>query len=119
MGQESDWLMRQINDLASGLGYIISRGKGGSESEIIFPQKEEEKLPHKNELQKLIDDHQYSQAAERLLQLRYAMEEEDFLRLGVWFYQKLNRLDNQELTKGNFSRQEIVSGLAKLKDMDF
>ena len=58
MGQESDWLMRQINDLASGLGYIISRGKGGSETEIIFPQKEEEKLPHKDKLQRLINNHQ-------------------------------------------------------------
>ncbi|WP_405076727.1 DUF6483 family protein (plasmid) [Ligilactobacillus acidipiscis] len=119
MGQESDWLMRQINDLASGLGYIISRGKGGSETEIIFPQKEEEKLPHKDKLQRLINNHQYSQAAERLLQLRYAMEKEDFLRLGVWFYQTLNHFDDQELTKGNYSRQEIVSGLTKLKDMDF
>lgn len=62
---------------------------------------------------------QYGQAADRLLQLRYAMKEEDFIRLGVWFYQTLNRFDDQELTKGNYSRQEIISGLTKLKDMDF
>lgn len=117
MNYESDWITRQLKSFAQGLGYVFSKGKGGGETEIVFPQKQEKLLPHQDELQQLIDAHHYAQAAKRLWNLQYAMPEQDFVKLGVWFYGTLNGYSNQELIDGNYSRNQILVGLNGLKNM--
>jgi hypothetical protein len=113
---ENDFILRQIRAFAEGLGYILSHGKGGqSEAEIVFPEKQEQKLPYQNELQELIDKKQYADAAKRLLSLQYAMTEAQFMKLGIWFYSELNEYSDDQLVEGNFSKQSIITGLNQLK----
>lgn len=113
---ENDFILRQIRAFAEGLGYILSHGKGGqSEAEIVFPEKQEQKLPYQNELQGLIDKKRYADAAKRLLSLQYAMTEAQFMKLGIWFYSELNEYSDDQLVEGNFSKQSIITGLNQLK----
>ena len=116
MQDESDWLMRQLNAFAAGLGATLSRNKGGT-TEIVFPQHQDKPLPHQVALMQLIETHAYAQAAERLLALRYAMTEAEFLKLGIWFYATLNRFDDHDLANGGLTRAALVSGLAQLKQL--
>ncbi|MCT3398098.1 DUF6483 family protein [Lentilactobacillus hilgardii] len=116
MRDENDFILRQIRAFAEGLGYILSHGKGGqSEAEIVFPEKQEQKLPYQNELQGLIDKKQYADAAKRLLSLQYAMTEAQFMKLGIWFYSELNKYSDDQLVEGDFSKQSIIAGLNQLK----
>ncbi|MBQ0837080.1 hypothetical protein KBP51_11640 [Lactiplantibacillus pentosus] len=117
MQDESDWLMRQLRAFATGLGYTLSRRKGG-ETQVVFPELQDKPLPHQVELTQLIDKHAYAQAADRLLALQYAMTAAEFLKLGIWFYATLNRFDDQNLASGGISRASLVAGLAQLKQLD-
>lgn len=74
MQAESTWLMRQLHASATGLGYTLSRHKGGT-TEVVFPQDQDQPLPHQVELVQLIDRKAYAQAAQRLLALQFAMTE--------------------------------------------
>ncbi|GAF36222.1 DUF6483 family protein [Lentilactobacillus farraginis] len=117
MQDESDFILRQIRAFAEGLGYILAHGKGGhSQTEIIFPARQEQKLPHQTELQSLIDKKQYAGAAERLLSLQYAMTDDQFTALGIWLYASLNELSDAQLLEGGFSKKSIIAGLNQLKE---
>ena len=59
MQDESDWLMRQLHAFATGLGYTLSRHKGGT-TEVVFPQNQNQPLPHQVELAQLIDRKAYA-----------------------------------------------------------
>lgn len=114
MQDENDYLMRQIKAFAEGLGYLLSKRKNDTDTEIVF-HMDEPLLPHQTELQKLISAKQYSEAATRLLNLRYAMPETTFLKLGAWFYDTLNRRSTADLNQHGYSRQAIVAGLKQLQ----
>lgn len=92
MQDESDWLMRQLHAFATGLGYTLSRHKGGT-TEVVFPQDQ----------------------AQPLLALQFAMTEAEFLKLGIWFYATLNQFDDQSLAAGGISRASLVAGLEQLQ----
>ena len=79
MQDESDWLMRQLHAFATGLGYTLSRHKGGT-TEVVFPQDQDQPLPHQVELAQLIDRRAYAQAAQRLLALNSCSSEFGFMR---------------------------------------
>lgn len=117
MEYEGDFILRQIKTLADGLGVALAHGKNGGQTEIIFPAALGQKLPFQPELQGLITQQHYAQAAHRLLQLRYALPENEFLKLGVWFYGQLNQLSADELAAGRYSKQNIVAGLRQLEQL--
>jgi len=116
MQNESDYIMRQIKAFAEGLGYMLSKNKNNTDTEIVF-HMDEPLLPHQFELQQLIDKKQYAAAAKRLLSLRYAISETDFFKLGVWFYDTLNQRSDTELQRNNYSRAAIVAGLKQLQEL--
>ncbi len=116
MQNESDWIMKQIRSFAEGLGVVLSNAKG-TQTEIIFPQKEEQVLPHQAELKNMLQNKQYVSASKRLLALQYAMPEKDFLKLGIWFYDNLNQHSDSELQKNHYSRASIITGLKQLEKM--
>lgn len=115
MEDENDWIMRQINSFARGLGVTLSKGKA-EEIEVVFPQKEAEKLPHQTEIEKLLDEKQYAKAAHRILQLQYGLSETNFVKLGTWFYSKLS---GKEL-RGNsqITAESLTVGLKKIEKFD-
>ena len=117
MTEEDDWIMRQINSFAQGLGYLLAQRKGAAQTEIIFPAKEAQNLPHQAELQRLINQEAYGAAAARLLKLRYAMTEPKFMALSLWFYNTLNQYNDTQLQAGQYSKQAIVAGLKQLEQL--
>lgn len=118
MENESDWIMRQLHAFADGLGYVLAHGSKSGKTAIVFPQAQAEKLPHQAELADLIAKQQYAAGAQRLLKLQYALPEQDFMKLGVWFYDTLNQLNDDELKAGEFSRSSIVAGLKQLAELE-
>ncbi|WP_137629344.1 DUF6483 family protein [Lactiplantibacillus daowaiensis] len=114
MAEESDYILRQIHSLAEGFGYLLSRAKDSNNTEIVFPGTSGPDLPHQVELRALIADHRYQVAATRLVKLRYAMTEDQFFKLALWFYQTLNGFDEATLQAGDYSKASIVAGLKQL-----
>lgn len=115
MAEESDFILRQIHSLAEGFGYLLAHAKDSNNTEIVFPGTVGPALPHQAELRQLIHDQQYQQAATRLLKLRYAMTEDQFFQLALWFYQTLNHYDDATLQAGHYSKASIVAGLKQLE----
>ncbi|GLB46265.1 hypothetical protein WR164_02440 [Philodulcilactobacillus myokoensis] len=109
--EDDDWLIRQLKQSAKGIAEIFS-GKNDGDSKIIFHQENKMKLPHQREINDLIKKHQYSKAANRLLDLKYAMSENDFQKLGIWFYSKLNHKD---FNVKDYSRSSLLAGLEQIK----
>lgn len=117
MTEENDWIMRQINSFAQGLGYMLAQRKGDAPTEIIFPVKAAQNLPHQDELQHLINQQAYGAAAARLLKLRYAITEPKFMALSLWFYNTLNQYNDAQLQAGHYSKQAIITGLKQLEQL--
>ncbi|MFR0554377.1 DUF6483 family protein [Loigolactobacillus coryniformis] len=116
MQNESDYIMRQIKAFAEGIGYMLSKYKNNTDTEIVF-HLDEPLLPHQSELQQLIAKKQYATAAKRLLSLRYAMPEMEFFKLGVWFYDTLNQRSDTKLQQNHYSRAAIIVGLKQLQEL--
>ncbi|MCH4165440.1 MAG: DUF6483 family protein [Lentilactobacillus diolivorans] len=114
MLEDNDFIIRQIRAAAEGMAYILGHGKSTGRTEIVFPQDQRQKLPHQNELQQLIDQHQYAQAAERLLKYQRTMADQDFVKLGNWFYDQLNSSNRSNRPDGMLSKQTIIAGLRQL-----
>ncbi|KRK87006.1 DUF6483 family protein [Lentilactobacillus sunkii] len=115
MEQDEDFLTRQIRSIGAGLGYMIG-GKDGGGSQIIFPKKQSELLPHQGDLQKLIDEQRFGEAADRLTRLEFTIAGEQYFNLCLWFFTSLNQYTDNELRAGGYSKIQIYDQLAKLKD---
>lgn len=114
MLEDNDFIIRQIRAAAEGMAYILGHGKSTGRTEIVFPQDQRQKLPHQNELQQLIDQHQYAQAAERLLKYQRTMADQDFVKLGNWFYDQVNLSNHTNHPSEDLSKQTIMAGLRQL-----
>ncbi|BDR58802.1 DUF6483 family protein [Xylocopilactobacillus apicola] len=114
---EKDWIVRQVKSFAQGLGYLLGHGKSNPGSEIVFPKEYSAPLPHQKDLQKLIDQRQYQQSVTEFKGLRYAMEEELYLKLGNWLYSNLSRLDEDQLQAGHFSKAQIDAEVEELSQI--
>ena len=64
-------------------------------------------------LKKLVDDHQINEAEDILYEYA-APFNPDILKVGLFFYYDLNRLDDEELEEAEFSREEVKEGLQEL-----
>ncbi|MFT8401131.1 MAG: DUF6483 family protein [Lentilactobacillus diolivorans] len=117
MLEDNDFIIRQTRAAAEGMAYILGHGKSTGRTEIVFPQDQRQKLPHQNELQQLIDQHQYAQAAERLLKYQRTMADQDFVKLGNWFYDQLNSSNRSNRPDGMLSKQTIIAGLRQLRQL--
>lgn len=115
MQQDEDFLTRQIRSIGSGLAYMIGgKDKGGSQ--IIFPKKESEQLPHQNDLQALIDHGKFGEAAEHLSKLEFTVSGEKYFSLCLWFFRTLNQYTDAQLRKGDYSKIKIYDHLSRLQE---
>lgn len=112
--EENDVLLRQIKAFAQGLGYLLGKGNGNPGNEIVFPQKEDQKLPNQEQLERFIGDGALHEATGFLFSRRYAMSEEKFIALGTWYFGELNNMSDTQLVQDNYSRYEIELGLEQL-----
>lgn len=114
MQEENDVLLRQIKAFAQGLGYLLGRGNGNPGNEIVFPQKEAQKLPNQEQLEQFISDGTLHEATRFLFSRRYGMSEEKFIALGTWYFGEINNMSDTQLMQDNYSRHEIELGLEQL-----
>lgn len=115
MSYHQDWLMQQIEAITATLKYVIS-GKG----EHILQEEIKAPTPMGEDglyiqLQALVRQGHICEAEDLLYE---HLEEPDSrtFETARRFYEDLNRLSDETLREGNFSREEILEGLQNLCD---
>lgn len=116
MAEETDFLLRQIKGIAGSMGYILGKKEEGMEAAVIFPA-DKPPLPYQDVLRGLLHDHQYQEALTKFDQIRYAMEEDDYVKLGLWLYTALLQLPAKERTAAGLSIAALQKGLNQLAAM--
>ncbi len=77
----------------------------------------EELVDLKLELKNSIKEKKLKQAQEKLFeQIKLKNKSHDVLRVGFWFYLKLNELDDETLKEGGLVRQDVLNGMKKIEE---
>lgn len=80
----------------------------------------EENLDFKKELQKYIEEKQFKQGNDLLFEkIKEKDYGDDMLRVGAWFFFKLNNLDEEKLKEGGFEKRDIADGMKKIEEYVF
>lgn len=109
MALKQDWLMKQIQELVNFLIFLIFGIEGEGEHLSEREKAMEENSPLYRQMVALIHEGEIGKGEDMLFD---AMEEgEDVFDLGILFYSRLNRLSDEELEQGGFSRREILEGM--------
>ena len=110
---QQDWLMRQIEGLSAFLAFVLlGRREGGPHQEETGEVLEQgDTLPPA--LEALVAAGELGRAEDLVFD---ALEEGEprALETAVGFYARLNTLTDRELEAGDFSREEILSGLREM-----
>lgn len=115
MNYEEDWLMRQIKMMVDFTSKLI-KGLIGSKMENM----EEEEIFHYKKLTGEVDyflRNKDINEAENLLFKQIDKDKIIYLKIGMDFYDRINRLSDKELEEADFSREEIELGLRDLFDI--
>lgn len=67
------------------------------------------------QLHKLIDENKYNEAENMLFDAIEKDNGQDTLQLAVWFYDKLNRIDEKTLEEHDFSCGEVLEGIQEIE----
>ena len=110
---QTDYIMRQIEMISQLLGKILFQAEP-SKSEIIKDNFFARDEMLKSALKRLIDANAINEAENLLYSEIEANQSPELLKLGIWFYERINMLDDQTLAECDYSRQEIVDGLTML-----
>lgn len=106
---EDDWLMSQIKLLAASIAKIVFR-----KETVLYEIGDEENLTETDELylylRELLDSGEINEAEDALFDALNPGDQ-DMLLLAVDFYQRLNKLTDDELLLRRFTRSEIYDGL--------
>ncbi|WP_375180277.1 DUF6483 family protein [Enterococcus rotai] len=115
MTYEEDWYMRQLkmvvfnpfkkSSAAQVMPMIMVMDEGTGENYSV---------PIQSYLSDLILKQEVNQAENILFLESKNMTNEQFVDLGNWFYDLVEELSDEELTRANFSRTEIAQGRAEL-----
>ena len=110
MSYHYDWLMRQIESLITMLRYILT----GEKTHMVTIDTRAPATAGENplylQLQTLVRQEKICEAENLLYE---ALEDpgQQVYDAALRFYEDLNRLSDETLTRCNFSRQEILEGL--------
>ncbi len=115
MFYQKDWIMRQIQSIIQLIARYFFK-KDIIEYKIIDETNiTQTDLLHK-ELVGLLNSLRINEA-ENLLFERIISKDLNYLAVALDFYRRLNELDDEQLEKANFSRDEIKSGLEEISNM--
>lgn len=67
------------------------------------------------ELSRLIEENKFNQAEDFLFDVYENDKGQEVLQLAVWFYDKLNKIDEQTLLENNFSHDEVLEGIKEIE----
>lgn len=114
MGFQDDWLLRQVENIAHFVANVIFQ-KDTIQYEITDELSNTDILYHK--LNRLIKEGKICEAEDLLFDnIEYTKK---YIELATDFYQKLSRLNEEQLEKCNFSRDEVYEGFIEiLKRLD-
>ncbi len=110
-----DWLVRQIQITVRAMARIIFNKEAVTYEMADEIQHTDSDLLYVRLVDLLEDDN--INKAENILFENMKPGDLNYLLLGLDFYARVNELDNDTLSKCDFSREEIVSGLSELKTM--
>lgn len=107
MQYEQDWIMRQIKSMVRFIYSMLSRETVETEKEA----SQEEYLVRET-LRHLLDQGRLREA--EILASNRIIDAKSAAGIGIWFYDKLNDLSNEELLAGGFLREEIEEGIRRI-----
>lgn len=113
MNYQQDWILQQIESMATFIINIILGEKNESNESIEIENLKEDYLKSSflyKKLNDLIAKKKICEAEDKLFRAIENNEEDTFL-VSVLFYTEINKLSDEELKESNFSRGEISSGL--------
>lgn len=113
MSYQQDWILQQIESMATFIINIILGEKNESNESIEIENLKEDYLKSSflyRKLNDLIAKKKICEAEDKLFRAIENNEEDTFL-VSVLFYTEINKLSDEELKESNFSRGEISSGL--------
>jgi len=111
----ADWLMRQIQMTVLAIAKIVF-GKAKALYEIVDEARiNETDLLHKDLL--FLLDQQKINEAENMLFERIDPNDMIYLLVAIDFYNRLNSLDDEDIGKGGFTREEIERGLTRIQEI--
>lgn len=113
MFEENDYIMRMIHEAIRMLVKMVL-GIDLDKREEAEVEKEIEERYRK--LTALADEGKINEAENLLVDGLDAKNKQDF-QLALFFYEHLNRMDNEFLEKSNFSRQEVADGVRYVVSM--
>lgn len=106
---QQDWIMRQIRSMTQAIARIIFK-KETVEYDITDKTNTEATNWLYKELLNLIENLNINQA-ENLLFEKLETHDMKYLEIAIDFYERLNELSDEQLKKGDFTREEIKIGL--------
>lgn len=106
---QQDWIMRQIRSMTQAIARIIFK-KETVEYDITDKTNTEATNWLYKELLNLIENLNINQA-ENLLFEKLETHDIKYLEIAIDFYERLNELSDEQLEKGDFTREEIKIGL--------
>jgi hypothetical protein len=118
MAEETDFLLRQIKGIAGSMGYILGkRAEGDPESAVIFPA-DKPPLPYQESFRKMLTEEDYQGALSKFLKIQYAMETDEYVKLGLWLYDALTRLTPEKRATAGITMTDLQKGLDRLADIE-
>lgn len=110
---KNDWIISQINQLIRMIANIVFK-KNSIDYIVTENTTTEEKNLH-NSLVELLSEGKINEG-ENLLFYSIDRDNLEIFKIGVDYYEKINKLSEEELKNYNFSKNEIKSGLEDLLD---
>lgn len=112
---QKDYILREIESLI----HVITDVFLGEETTQYLPTGKTEDAEVDNlylQIQKLLETKKINEA-ENLLFDKITISHRGYLKIAVNFYQQINQLNDEELAKQNFSREEIEQGIKEVMNL--
>lgn len=106
---ENDWIMRQIDSMSDMLGRLILR-KEKAEINIEDELTDEEVKKYAKHIKELVQAGNYDEAMQ-YLQDHFGKGNMEYLRVALAYFDRLNALSEEELKKGNYTRNALYRDL--------
>ena len=117
MAYKNENVLGLIDNISDFLNMILFTGL---KIEVKDYENFDENLEFKRELQKYIDEKKFKQGEDVLFaKIEERNYEHDVLRVGAWFFFKLNALDEKILKDGGFEKIDIADGMKKIEEYIF
>jgi len=106
---QQDWMMRQIESMVQAIARLIFK-KDTITYELMDETDYTKTDLYYKELLELLNSSKINEA-ENLLFERIESSDMNYLMIALDFYDRLNKLSDEQLEKSNFPRDEIKDGL--------